>query len=91
MSRWQNWFTFGVVFSYFACMWAGFVYYGPKWSQEIIEEEAVKQTDLEAKNERYIRMLKMRVALQDLRKEEIKKILKQKAEKEALKNAAATE
>ena len=91
MSRWQNWVTAAVVGAYFASMWAALMVFGPKYDKENQEEKQREADEDAMKNERYIRMLKIRVALQDARKDEIKLILEERPLRDAAKNATMTE
>ena len=89
MNRYSHLISFGIVGVFFLSIWAGMLYMGPKWEAEDKADFEKEEKELKEKNERYIRLMTMRMALENARKEEIKQILAEKARKDALKNGAA--
>ena len=85
MNRYSHYVSFGVVGVFFLSMWAGMLYLSPKWATDDKIQHEIEEKEVREKNERYIRFMTMRMALENARKDEIKAILDERARRDGLK------
>ena len=94
MNKWSGYLSVGIVGVFFLSMWAGMLYLGPKYEKYAQEDYEKEDKEIQEKNERYIRLMTMRMSLEHARKDEIKKILEERAIRDGLRKdstAPATE
>ena len=82
-NRWINHATGAMIVVFVTSCTAGMFFMQERSDRKYKAEAEKEENDLARKNERYLRLLRMRMELEDARKTEIKKILEDRLRRDA--------